>query len=173
MLRGILIFGGFAVIYGGVVLVWWRVQAEKRRQNVVRNLASTVDPESTVRTTVLVDEPGRAAGLAGMLRAGRSSARAGHIDAFSRGRFLVLTLAGATAGFLIGTKLTDAIGILAPLIGAFALGSIPRIYRAKHRDKRLGLIEEQFPEALDFLSRSVRAGNAFSIALESPGRGSE
>ena len=37
---------------------------------------------------------------------------------------------------------------------------------AKKKRKRLAAIEEQFPEALDFLARSVRAGNAFSIGLE-------
>jgi tight adherence protein B len=166
MLRWILIFAAFLVIYGAAVLVWWRIQAEKRRQHVVRNLTTQIDPEGTVRTTVLIDEHSHSGGLAGMLRAGRSAARAGHIDNFSKGRFLVLTLLGAAVGFLLGTKLTSLIGVLAPLIGAFAVGSVPRIYRAKHRNKRLAAIEEQFPEALDFLARSVRAGNAFSIALE-------
>jgi len=34
------------------------------------------------------------------------------------------------------------------------------------RSKRLGTMEEQFPEALDFLARSMRAGHAFAISLE-------
>jgi tight adherence protein B len=34
------------------------------------------------------------------------------------------------------------------------------------RTKRLARFEEQFPEALDFLSRSMRAGHAFTISLE-------
>ncbi len=166
MMRWILIFGTFSLIYVAGVMVWWRVQAEKRRHQIVKNLTTKVDPEGTVRTTVLIDEPSRTAGIAGILKAGRSAGRAGHIDTFSKGRFLLLTLAGAFAGFMIGTKLTEFIGILAPVIGAFAGGMVPRLYRAKHRDKRLGLIEEQFPEALDFLARCVRAGNAFSISLE-------
>ena len=37
--------------------------------------------------------------------------------------------------------------------------------RAK-RKKRLNTLEEQFPESLDFLARSMRAGHAFSISLE-------
>lgn len=46
------------------------------------------------------------------------------------------------------------------------LGMVPKVYRSRNRDKRLAAMEEQFPDALDFLARSVRAGNAFSIALE-------
>jgi tight adherence protein B len=34
------------------------------------------------------------------------------------------------------------------------------------RKKRLDKLEEQFPDALDFLARSMRAGHAFSISLE-------
>jgi tight adherence protein B len=34
------------------------------------------------------------------------------------------------------------------------------------RNKRMRQFEEQFPEALDFLARSMRAGHAFSVSLE-------
>ena len=34
------------------------------------------------------------------------------------------------------------------------------------REKRLAKIEEQFPEALEFVSRAMRAGHAFSVSLE-------
>src|SRR6185503_11413275 len=37
------------------------------------------------------------------------------------------------------------------------------------RKKRLGALEEQFPESLDFLARSMRAGHAFTISLEMVG----
>ena len=37
------------------------------------------------------------------------------------------------------------------------------------RKKRLDALEEQFPEALDFLARSMRAGHAFSISLQMVG----
>jgi tight adherence protein B len=167
MLRWFLLFATFAVIYGAAGLVWWYVQNERRRERLVRNLASNVNPEGNVRTTVLIQKPGRASGLAAIFKAGRSSAvRTGRFDRLSKGRFFFVTVLFAIGGFMMGTKLTGTIGFLAPVIGAFAGGALPRLYRAKHRDKRLAAIEAQFPEALDFLARSVRAGNAFSIALE-------
>jgi tight adherence protein B len=160
------LFAAFMVIYGAAGFVWWYVQNEKRRDRVVRSLASNVNPQGSVTTTLLIQKPGKVSGLAGMLRAGRSPSSAGHIDRISQGKFVLVTILFAAAGYLLGSKLTGTIGVLAPVIGACGGACIPRLYRARHRDKRLGLIEEQFPDALDFLGRSVRAGNAFSIALE-------
>lgn len=50
-------------------------------------------------------------------------------------------------------------------LGLF-FGSIPYLVVRSKRTKRLNLLEEQFPESLDFLARSMRAGHAFSISLE-------
>jgi tight adherence protein B len=49
---------------------------------------------------------------------------------------------------------------------AAALVSLPYVYVRRTRKKRLDTLEEQFPEALDFLARSMRAGHAFTISLE-------
>jgi tight adherence protein B len=49
---------------------------------------------------------------------------------------------------------------------ALFFGSIPYLVVRAKRSKRLNTLEEQFPEALDFLARSMRAGHAFSISLE-------
>jgi len=49
---------------------------------------------------------------------------------------------------------------------ALFFGSIPYLIVRSKRKKRLDTLEEQFPEALDFLARSMRAGHAFSISLE-------
>jgi tight adherence protein B len=47
--------------------------------------------------------------------------------------------------------------------------ALPYLYVRQKRQKRLNTLEEQFPESLDFLSRSMRAGHAFSISLEMVG----
>jgi len=166
MLRWFAFFIIFLVLYGAAVLIWWNVENERQRQRIVRKLTSKVNPQGAVRTTVLIPRENKAKGLVTFLQSGRTPSHAGHVDRFSRGRFVVVTMFGIVAGFLVGLKFTGIFGMPAPLIGAFALGSLPRFYRTQRRDKRLAAIEEQFPDALDFLARSVRAGNAFSIALE-------
>ena len=43
---------------------------------------------------------------------------------------------------------------------------LPYFYVTWKRHKRMSEFEEQFPESLDFLARSMRAGHAFSVSLE-------
>ncbi|MGC2611897.1 MAG: hypothetical protein WA320_17595, partial [Candidatus Sulfotelmatobacter sp.] len=83
---------------------------------------------------------------------------------FRAGNFLVLCLAcGAVAGFaaLVWSR-NPAITWAALIIGAF----IPYASVSYRRQKRFEKIEELFPEAIDTLARAVRAGHAFTTALE-------
>ena len=54
---------------------------------------------------------------------------------------------------------------LAPLAAA-ATGALPLAYVCRRRGSRLRKFEEQFPESLEFVSRSMRAGHAFSVSLD-------
>jgi tight adherence protein B len=45
-------------------------------------------------------------------------------------------------------------------------GALPVIYAIRKRSARLRRFEEQFPESLEFVARSMRAGHAFSVSLE-------
>ena len=55
---------------------------------------------------------------------------------------------------------------LSSLLFGAALGALPYGYVRFKRQRRMAAFEEQFPEALDFLARSMRAGHAFSVSLE-------
>lgn len=69
-------------------------------------------------------------------------------------------------GFFLGTKIHIFPPQLSGLVcGAFG-GSIPLLLILRKRAKNIAAFEGQLPEALDFLSRSMRAGHGFSIALE-------
>jgi tight adherence protein B len=53
------------------------------------------------------------------------------------------------------------------VVGLAILGGyIPYMQVLRKRTKRLKEFEGQFPDALDFLARSMRAGHAFSVSLE-------
>lgn len=45
-------------------------------------------------------------------------------------------------------------------------GAAPYLFVRRKARKRMAEMEEQLPEALDFLARSMRAGHAFTISLE-------
>jgi tight adherence protein B len=57
-------------------------------------------------------------------------------------------------------------GPVTAVVLALLFGAMPYLVVRSKRAKRLSTMEEQFPEALDFLARSMRAGHAFSISLE-------
>lgn len=74
------------------------------------------------------------------------------------------------AAFLAGALL--ALSALPPAYRSWALaagvatGAAPLLYVLRKRRLRLSKFEEQFPDSLDFIARSMRAGHAFSVSLE-------
>ena len=83
---------------------------------------------------------------------------------FRAGNFLMLcVLCGAVAGLatVLYTR-NPAIAWAALIIGTF----LPYSVVSYRRQKRFEKFEELFPEAIDTLARAVRAGHAFTTALE-------
>jgi tight adherence protein B len=58
---------------------------------------------------------------------------------------------------------------LRALVAGLCTAYLPIFFVSKKRNKRIDTLETQLPDALDFLSRSMRAGHAFSISLEMVG----
>jgi tight adherence protein B len=67
-------------------------------------------------------------------------------------------LAGIAALYFTGN-------IIATLIAAVIAGALPFLKLKSDRKKRLDLFEEQLPEALDMMSRALRAGYPFNEAM--------
>jgi len=51
-------------------------------------------------------------------------------------------------------------------VPALAVGSLPLLMVMRKRKARMARFEELFPESLEFVARSMRAGHAFSVSLE-------
>ena len=51
-------------------------------------------------------------------------------------------------------------------VPALLAGALPLLYVIRKRSTRLKRFEELFPESLEFVARSMRAGHAFSVSLE-------
>ena len=81
-------------------------------------------------------------------------------------KFLVLTLVFFVIGAVLGLRFQFlGFGYTSLALGA-GFGLLPYLYVRRSRTRRLNKLEEQFPEALEFLARSMRAGHAFTISLE-------
>ena len=81
------------------------------------------------------------------------------------GNFLGLSVLTAVAAAIVAFVLTrnnPAIAWAALVIGFL----LPYSYASFRRNKRFEKFEELFPEAIDTLARAVRAGHAFTTALE-------
>src|SRR5579871_304611 len=80
------------------------------------------------------------------------------------GNFLGVCIASAVAAAILVYIVSDRaeFSLVAILVGFF----LPYSYASMKRQKRFAKFEELFPDAIDTLARAVRAGHAFTTALE-------
>ncbi|HUA17030.1 MAG TPA: type II secretion system F family protein [Verrucomicrobiae bacterium] len=83
---------------------------------------------------------------------------------FRAGNFLALCAAFGVGSAIIAYVLTQRLEFtwMAMLVGCM----MPYAYASFRRTKRFEKFEELFPEAIDTLARAVRAGHAFTTAIE-------
>jgi len=84
------------------------------------------------------------------------------------GKFVLITGVVALVSYLIVLQLSRS-SLLAAVLG-IAAGFIPIAVVIFKRQRRLRQFERHFPEAIDLLSRAVRAGHAFSTGMEMIGK---
>jgi tight adherence protein B len=83
--------------------------------------------------------------------------------AMTPGAFVLVSVGAAAATLFLVVSLLN-VAFAAPLLAAVA-GCLPFVVLRQRRAARIRRFEEQFPEALDLLSRALRAGHAFQTAL--------
>jgi tight adherence protein B len=81
--------------------------------------------------------------------------------------FLLVVLIFAATGFFIGLVLGR--GIIFPFLFMFIAATIPFFYLIVKKAKRLRHFTEQLPNALEMISRSLKAGHSFIAAVRMVG----
>src|SRR5579883_2463774 len=166
----------FVVIFAGALIaaLGGLKYFDRRRQRQVRAVLKTIAGEAPQpQTKILKDLPGEDQRpleriLARFNLAGRAEAaiKQAGMDWTVERLLLAMTVSGA-AGALVGAVFLKTIPTLTAALLIGSLGFLlPYLFVVRKRNKRLATFEEQLPEALDFLARSMRAGHAFSISLE-------
>lgn len=86
---------------------------------------------------------------------------------WSASKLITISCVTGFAGMIVGTQVRFLIypEFTAMIFGA-AGAAIPLLLVLRKRAKNIAAFEEQLPEALDFLARSMRAGHGFSVGLE-------
>jgi len=147
---------------------------DSRRKTQMVGMLQTASGEPVVTLTNLLKEiePDKPTGFNQVLASLQFSKHAQEQIAqagltWSSNRLLVMMACMAGFGLFLGVSLPSSVSGPAAAVGmAVALGFLPYFYVRRKRKKRLDTLEEQVPEALDFLARSMRAGHAFTISLE-------
>jgi tight adherence protein B len=78
--------------------------------------------------------------------------------------FVMLTIGMGVFAWVISYAMTRH--VVLTLIMTIGGAALPLLYVNYRRHKRFKKFEDKFPEAIDLLGRSIRAGHAFSTALE-------
>ena len=160
-----------AVTLGVFVVISLWDQRKAKARTLRERLASVEKPErAPLQLAILRDEMlSRIPAFDTLLRRSPRASQLqkmlaqGHVD-IRTGNFLILcavtALAFAVIAYLAGGNIV--FGWAGALLGFF----IPYAYASHMRARRFQKFEEKFPEAIDTLSRAVRAGHAFTTALE-------
>jgi len=163
----------FVVVAMAVFVATSLIDQRKAQARVLRERLSTVQrptEQATPDVALLRDEllsripafdtflrrSERVSALQKVLAQGNVDVRAGNFLMLCGASTLVLAAIAFLAG---GTLLFAWAGAL---LGFF----VPYAYASHMRTKRFQKFEEKFPEAIDTLARAVRAGHAFTTALE-------
>jgi tight adherence protein B len=83
------------------------------------------------------------------------------------GRVLVTCVGLGAAGVLLG--LLARLAALPTLMIATGLAVLPLLWVVLKRDRRMRALEAQLPDAIDLISRALRAGHAFPAAIQMVG----
>jgi tight adherence protein B len=153
----------FLAIVVLIVGAWWVAQAERTVRARLKRPAPG-GPASILRSNVeRSDGP-----IGDMLGGTRWMERLGDLVTQSdykgsAGDFALIIAAFAVIGVAGGWLRTG--WFFWGLIAGIALGSVPIVYLLLRRRRRLNAFQSQFPDALDTITRAIRAGNALSGAI--------
>jgi tight adherence protein B len=150
-----------------IVGIWW---ASEGRRRVRERMEGSGPIGSDVDTEILrVDPREGATGLMGTLsrtslfdRLTVIAEQAGYQRSVTD--IVLIMAAFASGGALVGWFRTGS--PLWTLLAAALGGSLPVFYLLYRRSKRIQRFEKDFPDALDAMARSIRAGNALSAAIQ-------
>ncbi|HEV3332400.1 MAG TPA: type II secretion system F family protein [Bryobacteraceae bacterium] len=147
---------------------------DARRKKQMTDMLETASGDQSVSVSTLLKElePDRPSGLKGLIKSFEFSKHA-QVQlqqaglSWSSTRLISAMGLAAIPGLGLGSLLPFIMnGPTTAIILGVVCGLTPYLIVRHKRKKRLEKFEEQFPEGLDFLSRSMRAGHAFTISLE-------
>jgi tight adherence protein B len=165
MLLGVaaLVFVVSVTVIAGLWWVW--TSGESVRRRLARHVDDGAPERQLLRTDGVSSQPfferlARKSDLVGQLA--RLTVQAG--SKRSASQVLLTVTAVALAGGIVGGWRSGHAG--GALIAAVVAGAAPVLYLMHKRHRRLQRFQEHFADAVDMISRAIRAGNALSAAIQ-------
>ncbi|RJF96962.1 pilus assembly protein TadB [Noviherbaspirillum cavernae] len=170
----VLVFVAVVLLLEGLYLIWKSYKGPEARKIEKRLLALSASHDDTRQAQLLKQQM-----LSGVPTLERFLLRVPRVHGMDRfilqsgldwtvSRLLLSCAALGALGVLITTVLAHQSLLLGLLVGGVC-AAMPVLYVHGKRRKRLGAIEQQLPDALDLMVRALRAGHAFSSALQMAG----
>jgi tight adherence protein B len=147
---------------------------ETRRRKRIAGMLQVVTAESVVVTTSLLKDQENSGDSSSLARVFKSLDVVRRTDdmiqqaalSWSTTRLFrtmtIMAMPGMLLGILFPVMLNAAVSCL--IFGGVG-AALPYFYVRSLRNKRMAKVEAQLPDAMDFLSRSMRAGHAFVISI--------
>lgn len=149
-----------------------RVDEGKRKAELARMLEDRKPELAGEQSTVLIEPSGEERDALARLLSGFGFTKKWESQIQQAGmswtvpQLVMFMAVAAIFGGVIGLKIPVLIDpILSAVALAGLLASLPLFVVRRKRKKRMAKFEEQFPEALDFVARALRAGHAFQVSL--------
>ena len=171
LVLAVLVFVAVVLLIEGLYLMWRSYRGPQARQmeRRLRSLSAAGDGSvqaRLLRQRMLSEVPFMERLLYALPRLQRADRLLLQADLrWTVSRLFLTIAAGLCGGFLLGDTVLRQPLVLSLLLAA-ALGGAPLAYVLRRRAKRIRKLEQQLPDALDLLSRSLRAGHAFSSGLQ-------
>jgi tight adherence protein B len=146
-----------------------RYSAEKKKDELRRRLRAIADPTASEEPLLRAGRIARSPALAAFVRKLPTTHHLERLVEQADSQFTVAQITAwsvlaSAGGFVLASwmRLGAALGVI---FAAGALG-LPTLLLLVARERRSQRLSEQLPEALDMMSRSLRAGHAFTSAFE-------
>jgi tight adherence protein B len=164
----------FLVAFASIIVVFALASSyfkSKQKQQILSMLRNAEASPAEQRASKLIKENDEPNALSDLLQRFSFAARLDLIILQSgqnttTSKLILFSVLLAVGGTIVGSRFSLLPGGLMALGCAVIGGAFPTLRLLRKRTRNLAEFEKQLPEALDFLSRSMRAGHGFSIAME-------
>lgn len=169
----------FVAVWVGVMVIWWVTTSVSRNADAdkiksrLMGVSNRSKSKKNQNAPALLAEEDRVTGkiVRRILEKYNLNERLQRLLEQSGLKWRVTRLAHASlalflVGFVAAWYLLPGVYRQAATVIGLIAGFIPILYVLRRRKHRLRKFEELFPDSLEFVARSMRAGHAFSVSLE-------